>query len=155
MLCVICSVLGLLHLLNFIFIAMLCGKNQAGWCWGDGSWAYAGATAGVSLRTPQLHLHLSHSSENRKSSAPHTPSGRNKMSECYSLRVTDWFPLHAQRLWNLIYFDLSRPCDRIQHFFLWLHKPVMWLMWKFFRSNGWAFELVNYQINTVKNCEHY
>lgn len=50
-------------------------------------------TAGVSLSVAQPQQHLAHSSENHKSSILRTPSGRNKMSECYTPQEREGFAL--------------------------------------------------------------
>lgn len=63
-------------------------------------------TAGVSLSMPQPHQHLSHTSETHKSLRLCTPSGRNKMSECYAPRDRGGFAL-CRVTKNVFYFECS------------------------------------------------
>lgn len=61
-------------------------------------------TAGVSLSMPQPHQHLSRTSETHKSPRLCTPSGRNKMSECYTPRDREGFAL-CRVTKNVFYFE--------------------------------------------------
>lgn len=67
-------------------------------------------TAGVSLSTAQPHQHLCRSKKRKKnkSSIPCTPSGRNKMSECYTLQEREGGRFKVCRVTLKFVFTLSR-----------------------------------------------
>lgn len=74
-------------------------------------------TAGGSLSTAQPHQHLSRSSDKKITNLPfhaHLLAGTKWANVARSGREGDL--LYAEWLWNLFYFEWSRPLERIRHF---------------------------------------